>query len=108
MVMIYLAITSPPDLEVHRVDIHEHPVGTGTFQFVSWTKDDSIVLEKYEDYRKEGLPKLDQVIFEVIPDNAARLIALRSGDIDMMDGLNPDDAEGVEADSELTLYAQIG
>ncbi|HLS60452.1 MAG TPA: ABC transporter substrate-binding protein [Virgibacillus sp.] len=106
MGMTYFAITSPAALEEYGAEINENPVGTGPFQFVSWTKDDSIVLEKYEDYRKEGLPKLDQVIFEVIPDNAARLIALRSGDIDMMDGLNPDDAEGVEADSELTLYAR--
>src|SRR5699024_12589483 len=38
--------------------------------------------------------------------NAARLIALRSGDIDIMDGLNPDDAAGVEADDDLTLYSR--
>src|SRR5690625_4545197 len=104
--MTYFAITSPAALEEYGAEINENPVGTGPFKFVSWSKDESIVLEKNEDYRKEGLPKLDQVIFEVIPDNAARLIALRSGDIDMMDGLNPDDAEGVEAESELTLYAR--
>src|SRR5699024_2770829 len=79
---------------------------TGPFKFVSWTKDDSIVLEKFEDYRVDGLPKLDRVIFEVIPDNAARLIALRSGEVDIMDGLNPDDAEGVEAEEGLELLTR--
>lgn len=104
MAMSYFPITSPAALEEHGAAINENPVGTGPFQFVSWSKDDSIVLDKFEDYRVDGLPKLDRVVFEVIPDNAARLIALRSGEIDIMDGLNPDDAAGVEADEGLELY----
>mgnify|MGYP001443607265 CR=1 FL=1 len=106
MGMSYFAITSPAALEEYGPTINENPVGTGPFKFVSWTKDESIILEKNEDYWKEGLPKVDKVIFEVIPDNAARLIALRSGDIDIMDGLNPDDAAGVEADDDLILYTR--
>lgn len=104
--MSYFAITSPAALEEYGPEINENPVGTGPFKFVSWTKDDSIVLEKFEDYRVDGLPKLDRVIFEVIPDNAARLIALRSGEVDIMDGLNPDDAAGVEAEEGLELLTR--
>src|SRR5690625_3877348 len=78
----YFAITSPAALEEYGPDIDENPVGTGPFKFVSWSKGDQIVLEKFDDYRKEGLPKLDKVIYEVIPDNAARVIALRSGEVD--------------------------
>lgn len=104
LAMSYFAITSPAALEEYGAKINENPVGTGPFKFVSWSKDDSIVLEKFEDYRVEGLPKLDQVIFSVIPDNASRLIALKSGEIDIMDGLNPDDAAGVESDDNLVLY----
>ncbi|WP_339284941.1 ABC transporter substrate-binding protein [Oceanobacillus sp. FSL K6-3682] len=104
MAMTYFPITSPAALEEYGAAINENPVGTGPFKFVSWSKDDSIVLDKFEDYRKDGLPKLDRVVFEVIPDNAARLIALRSGEIDIMDGLNPDDAASVEAEDGLELY----
>ncbi len=104
--MSYFAITSPAALEEYGPEINKNPVGTGPFKFVSWTKDDSIILDKFEDYRVEGLPKLDRVIFEVIPDNAARLIALRSGEIDIMDGLNPDDAAGVEAEDGLELLTR--
>lgn len=104
MAMSYFAITSPAALEEFGSRINENPVGTGPFKFVSWSKDDSIVLEKFEDYRVEGQPKLDRVVFTVIPDNAARLIALRSGEIDIMDGLNPDDAAGVETDENLILH----
>lgn len=104
LAMTYFAITSPAALEEYGPRINENPVGTGPFKFVSWSRDDSIVLEKFEDYRIEGQPKLDRVIFTVIPDNAARLIALKSGEIDIMDGLNPDDAAGVESDENLILY----
>ncbi|MUV39105.1 Heme-binding protein [Lentibacillus sp. JNUCC-1] len=104
--MTYFVMTSPKALEEHGAAINENPVGTGPFQFVSWSKDDTIVLEKFADYRVDGQPKLDKVIFEVIPENASRLIALRSGDIDIMDGLNPDDAASVESEAELDLYTR--
>ncbi|GGA93117.1 ABC transporter substrate-binding protein [Ornithinibacillus halotolerans] len=102
--MSYFAITSPAALEEYGATINENPVGTGPFKFVEWRKNESITLEKFEDYRVEGLPKLDSVVFTVIPDNAARLIALKSGEIDIMDGLNPDDAAGVESDENLILF----
>ncbi|WP_249871268.1 ABC transporter substrate-binding protein [Oceanobacillus saliphilus] len=104
--MSYFGITSPAALEEYGSEINENPVGTGPFKFVSWSKNDSIIVDRFEDYRKEGLPKLDRVIFEVIPDNAARLIALRAGEIDIMDGLNPDDAAGIEAEAGLALLTR--
>ncbi|MEC5425373.1 ABC transporter substrate-binding protein [Virgibacillus sp. C22-A2] len=104
MGMSYFGINSPAAFEEYGNMINENPVGTGPFEFVSWSKDDAIVLEKFDDYRKDGFPKLDRVVFSVIPDNAARLIALRSGEIDIMDGLNPDDAAGIEAEDGLELH----
>jgi peptide/nickel transport system substrate-binding protein len=104
MGMSYFAITSPQAFEEHGSAINENPVGTGPFKFVSWSRDDSIILEKNEDYWKEGLPKLDRVIFQVIPDNSARLTALRSGQIDIMDGLNPDDVAQIDGDDSLQVF----
>ncbi|MDY7224119.1 ABC transporter substrate-binding protein [Halalkalibacterium halodurans] len=104
MGMSYFAMTSPAAFEEYGAAINENPVGTGPFKFVSWTRDDSIVLEKNEEYWKEGLPKLDKIIFQVIPDNSARLTALRSGQIDIMDGLNPDDVAQVEGDDSIVLF----
>ncbi|MEF2291359.1 ABC transporter substrate-binding protein [Virgibacillus dokdonensis] len=106
MAMHYFAMTSPTALEKYGSDIGENPVGTGPFKFVSWSKNDQIVLEKFADYRKDGLPKLDQVIFEVIPENSARLIALRSGEVDIIDGINPDDAASIESEDGLDLYVR--
>ncbi|WP_035462524.1 ABC transporter substrate-binding protein [Alicyclobacillus macrosporangiidus] len=97
------AIVSPQSLKQYNGDIKEHPVGTGAFEFVSWTQNDKIVLKKNPHYRVSGEPKLDQLIFQVIKDNSARLNALRSGSIDFMEGVNPSDASAIKADPNLQL-----
>jgi peptide/nickel transport system substrate-binding protein len=67
-------------------------VGTGPFKLVDWTKDDKMMFEKNADYWG---PKalVDKVILRVIPDNAARYLALKAGEIQGMEGANPDDAK---------------
>jgi peptide/nickel transport system substrate-binding protein len=95
------AIASPKAIEGGKLG--EQPVGTGPFKFVEWKRNDTITLEKNPDYWNKGLPKLDKVVFKVIPENTARLTALTSGEIDLMDGLNPDDAESVKANQDLQL-----
>src|SRR5699024_12550871 len=81
------AMSSPVAIEDQGDDDYErNPVGTGPFEFVEWQPNDSITVEKYDDYWKEGLPKLDEVVFRSIPDNASRLNALTAGEIDLADG----------------------
>ncbi|MDA8353781.1 MAG: ABC transporter substrate-binding protein [Firmicutes bacterium] len=103
LAMSPFAIASPKAVKADPAEFAQHPVGTGPFKFKSWKKGDSITIVKNEDYWQEGLPKLDRVIFESIPDNSARFTALQSGDIDVMDGLNPDDAKRVEKNENLQL-----
>jgi peptide/nickel transport system substrate-binding protein len=68
-------------------DAGAHPVGTGPFSFVSWQRDNRLVVEKNENYWQEGLPYLDQITFRPIPDEDTRLASLQSGDIDAMQSL---------------------
>lgn len=105
LAMDMFAISSPTAFEEQGDDDYErNPVGTGPFQFVEWKPNDSITVEKYDDYWQEGLPKLGQVIFRSIPDNAARLNALTAGEIDLADGINPSDGETIENDPNLQLF----
>lgn len=95
-------IASPAAIEKHGDKFSENPVGTGPFVFDSWKHNDKIVLKKNENYAGEG-PYLDELIFRVIPENSSRLTALQAGEVDIIDGLNPDDATTIEADSQLSL-----
>lgn len=104
LAMTPFAIASPEALEEGADEFEKHPVGTGPFEFAEWDKDNKIVLTKNEDYWDEGKPKLERVIFRVIDDNSARLNALKSGEIDLMDGTNPSDVESIEEDDDLEIY----
>jgi len=80
----------------------EHPIGTGPFQFVSWARNDRLVLERYEDYWGDKA-KIDELIIRPIADNAARLQALQSGEIQGYDLVEPQDIATIEADENLQI-----
>ena len=68
----------------------EHPVGTGPFKFDEWIRNDHLTLTRNDDYWGAA-PYLDSVIFRPITDNAARLQALETGEIDGYDLVDPQD-----------------
>ncbi len=80
----------------------EHPIGTGPFEFVSWTRNDRIVLKRYEDYWGDKA-KLDELIIRPISDNAARLQALQTGEIQGYDLVEPQDIATIEGDETLQI-----
>jgi peptide/nickel transport system substrate-binding protein len=83
----------------------KHPVGTGPFKFESWTRGDRLVLVRNNDYWGEAA-KLDRIIFRPIPDSAARLQALQTGEIHGYSGVEPRDFEEITSDSDLQLLAR--
>jgi peptide/nickel transport system substrate-binding protein len=103
LAMSPFAISSPAAIEQHGEAYRANPVGTGPFKFVEWKENDTITLEKNADYWQEGLPKLNKVIFRVIPENTARLNALVNGEIDVMDGLNNSDEATVLGNDNLQV-----
>jgi len=80
----------------------EHPIGTGPFKFESWERGDRLVLSRNDDYYGEKAT-LEQVIFRPIDDNAARLQALQSGEIQGFDLVEPQDIETIEGDENLQV-----
>ncbi|MCR8642734.1 ABC transporter substrate-binding protein [Paenibacillus sp. N1-5-1-14] len=99
--MTFFGIASPTAIKEKKEKYKENPVGTGPFIFKEWKRNDSITLEKNANYWRKGLPKADKLIIRSIPDNSARLSALRSGELDLMEDVNPDDAKTVEGDATL-------
>ncbi|WP_075983662.1 ABC transporter substrate-binding protein [Bacillus massilinigeriensis] len=99
-------IASPDAIKKYGEKFGENPVGTGPFKFKSWSRNETVVLEANENYYVKGKPYLDQLIFRVIPDNTSRLGSLQSGEADIIDGLNPDDATVIEKDNKLKLVVR--
>lgn len=100
-------IVSPAAIEKYGDKIGENPVGTGPFVFKEWKRNETITLEKNADYWV-GEPKLEKLIFRVIPDNSARLTALKTGEIDLMDGVTPSDVSSIESDGALQVLFRPG
>lgn len=73
--------------------------GTGPFKVVSWERDQEIVVERFDDYF--GTPaKLQTVVYTVIPEAASRVIALETGEVDVIDKPTDEDLARLEADTE--------
>ncbi|MDZ7799964.1 MAG: ABC transporter substrate-binding protein [Trueperaceae bacterium] len=69
--------------EVGDENYGNNPSGTGAFEFAEWTPDQRVILEANEDYWGEPGAEVDRVVFEVMPEQSSRIIALRNGEVDI-------------------------
>lgn len=58
-------------------------IGTGQFRLVEYVKDQYAVLERNDEYWGTK-PKLEKVVWKVIPDPHALVMALRTGEVDII------------------------
>lgn len=72
------------------------PVGTGPYKFVEYTKGQKIVLEKNDKYSTiaDRKPTVDKVEFEIMTDENAKLMALKSDSLDIA-GVTPTNANAL-------------
>jgi peptide/nickel transport system substrate-binding protein len=80
-------IVSPKALTDGNNSVMENPVGTGPYSFVKWNKGENVVLVRNDNYWGTKA-KIKNVIFRIIPDNSARVLALNAGEVDMIDGID--------------------
>ena len=76
------------DLEEKSKNFAEHPVGSGPFIFKSWKRNSEMVFDRNPYYWKDGadgkkLPYLDSIRFQIVPDDATRILKLRAGELDI-------------------------
>lgn len=98
----------PMDLiaEVGEEAFTANPVGTGPFKLVEFVQGRSITLEANSDYWGDG-PYVDRLVFRQIAEASARLAALVSGEVDIIENLPPDLVPVVEGNPNLSV-ASIG
>lgn len=58
------------------------PIGAGPFKLEEFVAGEAIVLKKNPDFFIEGRPKLDEVIYRIIKDESALMIAMENGEAD--------------------------
>ncbi len=83
LAMDMFAISSPAAIEKYGEEYGlpaSGCVGTGPFIFKEWVEGDHITVLANDDYWG-GRPSIDEIVFRVIPDDSARYLALKAGDI---------------------------
>ncbi|NQX33472.1 ABC transporter substrate-binding protein [Herbiconiux sp. VKM Ac-2851] len=101
----WLAMESPAGLERGMEANCEAPIGTGPFVFSEWVKQDHVTLTRNDDWTSapagathEGPAYLDTIQWRFIPDPATRFAALQSGEVDVIDEMQPDNVVAATAD----------
>ncbi|HEY6102478.1 MAG TPA: ABC transporter substrate-binding protein [bacterium] len=105
--MIWQGIVSPAATKQYNCDAGQHPVGTGPFKFVEAVRNDHITVEANPDYWG-GKPKVDRIIFKIIPESATRMLALERNEVQILADVPPSDYTRVEGNKDLTLYKAPG
>ena len=93
--MVWQGIVSPAATKQYNCDAGQHPVGTGPFKFVEAVRNDHVTLEANPDYWG-GKPKIDRIVFRIIPESATRMLALERNEVQILADVPPADYERVD------------
>jgi peptide/nickel transport system substrate-binding protein len=80
-------------------------MGSGPMKFVSLEPNIRITLARHEQYFEQGLPYLDGVILQFLPDDTARSTALRNASVDFIDYVPWRDLAVIKGDARLRVYS---
>ena len=64
------------------------PIGSGPYKFVEWKTNEYIMLEAFDDYFL-GKPKIQKIVFKVVPDTNSMFAQFETGEIDIYDRAQP-------------------
>ncbi len=86
--------------------INTRPLSTGEFLLSGWEHNRSLTLVRNPRY--SGTPALlERVVFRILPEANTRLVALETGEVDLVDRIDPDAAERLVQTGRITV-ASVG
>jgi len=96
-------ILSAAAAQKNGAEFYKQVGGSGPYKFNAWTPNQQWVGDANKDYWQKNLVKLDQIVFRSIREDATRLAALQSGEVDVIDSLSGDQAEQLGQDSNIGI-----
>lgn len=85
------------------VRLNRSPIGNGPYRFVEWIDGQRIVLERWEDYPGPK-PAFRRVVFRIVPDANAALLAFEAGELVEM-SLSP---QQYARETDTARFANVG
>lgn len=77
-------------------------IGTGPFREVEYAKEDRYVVEAYDGYWSDK-PKVSRITFRFMPDATTRLLALQSGEVNLIYEVPKESAQQIETLGDFSL-----
>lgn len=93
----------PRRMENDRESLQRAPVGTGPFRFQQWVPDTYISLQRHAGYWEQGLPRLEGLKFNIVPEAATRLVGISSGTYAMLPNIDPTTAQTLRGRPNVNL-----
>lgn len=114
----YMAPMSQRAVEELGAEYELNPVGTGPYKVVEVRPGEGVSMERWDEYNwgpeffegaNTGPYNFDRIEFSILPEEATRIAALESGDIDYVNGIsNPLDVAILEAAGVTVQQAPFG
>ncbi len=102
----FIGIVSPNQIQdLPPEGTFENPIGTGPYVMERWNRGDSIRLSVNEDYWG-STPQIPNLVFNFIPEESARIVALETGEADAIMAVPPQDVARLEADPNIDVVFQ--
>jgi peptide/nickel transport system substrate-binding protein len=96
-------IVDKAKLEAEGPAFWKHPVGTGPFKLKEFAGGSHITFEKNPYYFEKGKPYLDSMRWNFVPNSNTRVLALKSGEAQMIDGVPFAQVESLQGESGVSI-----
>jgi peptide/nickel transport system substrate-binding protein len=83
------------------------PVGTGPFILSAWVKGEHITFKANPNYYLPDVPKVDTLVWRAIPEAAARVAALQTGQIDIALRIPPNQVPALEKETSFKISSAL-
>jgi peptide/nickel transport system substrate-binding protein len=101
----YLYLSPPDTMKKMGDEYFKKPVGSGPYKFVEWVAGDRLVQEAGQPHFS-GEPRVKQVVWKTITEGAARVTALRTGAVDMITPVSPQEVSQVQGAGAQAVQAK--
>ena len=98
----FISMISPAAVEEYGDDVGSNPVGTGKFKFEGWTRGESVIMSRNDDYWGEPA-YLDTVRILVVPEESTRVVMLETGEAHAIMNVPPRDVSRLTENPDITV-----
>jgi peptide/nickel transport system substrate-binding protein len=104
-----LAAIYPPKYLAEQGDeaFAQKPVGTGPYILAEWIKGERVTFKANPNYYQPNVPKVQTLTWRVIPESAARVAALQTGQVDIALRIPPHQVAALERDANLRVSSAL-